>query len=210
MQNSNSDLVQSTGGGASDVTQPTAKGTRRATLYWRSMLIVVLLVGMVWIYVTRMPPAVVYLNQTAVAPLVGRMAPDFTLTATDGRTFTLSSLRGKPVVINFWATWCPPCRKEMPELEQLWQRYGAGKDLMLLGLDQAEDVATIEQFRSTVANVTFPILLDRKTDVAQDYGVKALPTTFFIDRNGRIQDVKLGGPMDTAMVMDGVNKIIGR
>lgn len=210
MQNSNQGLVESTGDGASDVTQPTAQGTRHATLYWRSMLIVVLLVGAAWIYVTRMPPAVVYLNQTAVAPLVGRIAPDFTLAATDGRTFTLSSLRGKPVVINFWATWCPPCRKEMPELEQLWQRYGSGEELVLLGLDQAEDVATIEQFRREVANVTFPILLDRKTDVAREYGVKALPTTFFIDRDGRIQDVKLGGPMDMAMVMDGVNKIMGK
>ena len=65
-------------------------------------------------------------------------------------------------------------------------------------------------FAAQVANVTFPILLDRKTDVAREYGVKALPTTFFIDRDGRIQDVKLGGPMDMAMVMDGVNKIMGK
>ena len=179
-------------------------------LLWRFMLVLLVGLGLVWIFATRMPPAVAYLNDTAVAPLIGRLAPDFTLAATDGRTFQLSSLRGKPVVVNFWATWCPPCRKEMPELEQLWQRYGTGSELMLLGVNQAEDVATIQQFRSMVTDVSFPILLDYNTGIARLYSVQALPTTFFIDAEGRIQDVKIGGPMDSAVLMDGVNKILAR
>ncbi len=182
----------------------------RSTQWWRSLLAVTFGLGLVWIYITRMPPATVYLNDTLVAPLVGRIAPDFALTGIDGQSFRLSALRGTPVVINFWATWCPPCRKEMPELEKLWLDYGADGKLMLLGVDQAEDKATIEQFRQSMVAVTFPILLDRTTKVANLYNVQALPTTFFIAADGRIQDVKIGGPMDRAVLMDGVNKIMVR
>lgn len=192
------------------VTADTDHKNVRSTLWWRSLLVMTLGLGLIWIYITRVPPATTYLNETVVAPLVGRIAPDFVLKATDGRSFKLSALRGTPVVINFWATWCPPCRKEMPELEKLWLDYGVDGELMLLGVDQAEDKATIEQFRRSVMAVTFPILLDRTTEVADLYNVQALPTTFFIAADGRIQDVKIGGPMDRAVLMDGVNKVMVR
>lgn len=175
---------------------------------WQIFTVVLLVVGVAWIFASRMPPDNSYLAQAVIGPQIGLLAPDFSLASTDGRTVTLSELQGTPVIVNFWATWCPPCRDEMPELEKLWREQGGGRELMLLGVNQGERIDTIERFRAQVANVTFPILLDLDMQVAQTYTVQALPTTYFIDANGRIQDVKIGGPMDQAMLLDGVNKIL--
>lgn len=157
---------------------------------------------------SRVPTDVANRDRSLTAPLTGFLAPDFTLTALAGNDLQLSSLRGKPVILNFWATWCPPCRAEMPELEALWQRY---KDdgLLLIGVDQGENAATVERFARGVVGTTFPLLLDTNQAVGRAYGVRALPTTVFIDAEGRIQDVRIGGPMNRAMLMDSVAKILG-
>ena len=141
--------------------------------------------------------------------MTGFLAPDFSLGTLEGNTMRLSDLRGQPVILNFWATWCPPCRAEMPELEKVWRQY-KGSGLMLLGVDQAESAAVVEQFARNDMGVTFPILLDTDLAVRNKYAVRALPTTVFIDAEGRIQDVKIGGPLDTAAIVDGVNKIVVR
>jgi len=136
-------------------------------------------------------------------------APDFTATTLTGETVRLSDYRGQIVMLNFWATWCPPCRAEMPELEAVWRQY---KDtgLVLLGVDQAESANVVAQFARGALGVTFPILLDTNLAVRDQYAVRALPTTVFIDAAGRIQDVKVGGPLDKAAIIDGVNKIVTR
>lgn len=187
-------------------TQSTPAST--ALMTWRRLMWAVLIFGIAWIYWSRSP--VVNNAQTNVlaAPMTGFLAPDFTLQTTTGDTIQLSSLRGQPVIVNFWATWCPPCRAEMPEIEQVWQDY-QGQNLMILGVNQRENAITVERFKQTVVNMTFPVLLDTTAEIANQYGVVALPTTFFIDAEGQIQDVKIGGPMDMAMLMDGVNKILG-
>ena len=177
--------------------------------YWRVLLGVTLVLGVVWIYASRAPVDLTVQDRALAAPMTGFLAPDFTLTTLDGKNMPLSSLRGKPVIVNFWATWCPPCRAEMPELEKLWQDYHRG-DVMLLGVDQGESPGAVERFAREVVGVTFPLLLDPRLEVATRYGVRALPTTFFIDRQGRIQDIKVGGPMDMAMLLDGVNKIVAK
>lgn len=179
-----------------------------ALMTWRWLMWTVLLFGIVWVYWSRLPVDSSTQNNTLAAPMTGFLAPDFTLQTTTGDTIQLSSLRGQPVIVNFWATWCPPCRAEMPEIEQVWQDY-QGQNLMILGVNQGENAIAIERFKRSVVNTTFPILLDPTTEIANQYGVMALPTTFFIDTEGYIQDVKIGGPMDMAMLMDGVNKILG-
>jgi len=174
---------------------------------WRRLMLITLVVGSLWIYLSRAPLDTLAQQNRLEVAMTGFLAPDFTLTALDGSTVQLSALRGQPVIVNFWATWCGPCRAEMPELEQVWQKYQQD-GLMLLGVDEGESPATIERFRQTVVNVSFPLLLDTRSQVGALYGVRAMPTTFFIDGEGRIQDIKVGGPMDMAMLMDGVNKIV--
>lgn len=177
--------------------------------YWRVLLGVTLVLGIVWIYASRAPVDIAVQDRVLAAPMIRFLAPDFTLATLDGKFVQLSSMRGKPVVLNFWATWCPPCRAEMPELEKLWQDYHRG-EVVLLGMDQGESAEAVDQFAREVVGVSFPLVLDTRQKVGAQYGVRALPTTFFIDAQGRIQDIKVGGPMDMAMLLDGVNKIVAK
>jgi DsbE subfamily thiol:disulfide oxidoreductase len=109
---------------------------------------------------------------------------DFTLPLLNGETITLSSLKGKVVVLNFWATWCPPCREEMPSMETLYKRY---KDmgLEMLAVNLRENNNTVRQFIQR-HGYTFPVPLDQHGRVGSVYGVEAIPTTYIIDREGKI------------------------
>ncbi len=184
------------------------KGTRSEGFpasYWQGLMIVTLLLGLAWINLSRVPVDASLLDQSIQAPKPGFLAPDFTLISTDGETFTLSELRGTPVIVNFWATWCPPCRAEMPAFEEVWQRYGRG-DVLVLGVNQGESSGAVVGFARNYIRTSFPLLLDQRTEVGAIYGVRALPTTVFVDREGRIQDIKVGGPLDLATILDGVRK----
>ncbi len=118
------------------------------------------------------------------AARVSRPASDFTLPLFNGGEITLSSLRGKPVVINFWASWCPPCREEAPILEKVWRLYRE-KGVTFIGVDlqdtEAEALAYIEEF-----DITYPNGPDLDGRITIDYGVGGIPVTFFIDGEGMI------------------------
>lgn len=116
-------------------------------------------------------------------PLTGKPAPDFTLTSLDGKSVTLSQLRGGVVLLDFWATWCAPCRAAMPHLEKLHQEFG-GKGLTVVGVSN-EDRATVEAFIKA-QNVTFTILLDPRHVTDRAYRVVAIPRTLIIDREGKV------------------------
>lgn len=112
-------------------------------------------------------------------------APDFTLPALSGGTLRLSDLRGKVVLLNFWATWCVPCRTEMPAIETLYQRYkDQGLEVLAVNLDVLS-TAGVEAFVKEVG-VTFPIILDPSWGTARAYRVFGLPTTYLIDRAGNV------------------------
>jgi thiol-disulfide isomerase/thioredoxin len=120
-------------------------------------------------------------------------APALKLKDLDGKTHDLAQLRGKVVLINFWATWCPPCRREMPSMERLAQAF-KGRPLVVLAVDVGEDADTIEAFTSQLDTVpTFPILLDTRSRSMQSWKVAGLPTTFLVDRQGRIVASALRG-----------------
>lgn len=126
------------------------------------------------------------------APRVGAEAPDFTLTDLDGNEVTLSSLRGKPVMVNFWATWCPPCRVEIPEIVKLYTETGSeARPYEILGVATQSDSATIKAF-SQEFNMTFPLLPDAEGRVVSSYHVLPIPTTFFIDPDGIIRHIAPG------------------
>ncbi len=121
----------------------------------------------------------------------GRVAPDFTLRTAATQTIRLSDYRGQVVLLNFWATWCPPCRIEMPAIERL---YGRFKDRGFVALAVSVDTAGEETVASfaTEQGLTFPIVLDAKMTVAARYGVRGLPSTFLLDRRGRIRASVVG------------------
>lgn len=120
----------------------------------------------------------------ATADLTGKVAADFKLKALDGTEHSLQDLRGKVVLLDFWATWCGPCRKELPVLEKIHQQFHS-KGLVLVGMDVGEDSETVRKFLLT-ANVSYPVVLTAASAIEQNYSVTAYPTVVLIDREGKI------------------------
>ncbi len=116
--------------------------------------------------------------------ILGRPAADFTLPLFSGGEITLSKLKGTPVVINFWASWCPPCREEAPALEKIWRRY-KDKGVTFIGVDIQDKEADARAYMKEF-NVTYPNGPDKDGKITIDYGVGGIPVTFFVNREGRI------------------------
>jgi peroxiredoxin len=121
-------------------------------------------------------------------------APSLVLPDEEGnKTWRLSDLRGKVVLVNFWATWCPPCRKELPSMERLWRQF-KDEGLVVLGVNVGETGDEVFAFSKGLETpLTFPLLLDEDSAVAQSWPVKGLPTTFLIDKQGRMAFGVIGG-----------------
>jgi peroxiredoxin len=125
-----------------------------------------------------------------MAAKMEKLAPDFTLKSHSGENLKLSELRGEVVMVNFWASWCGPCRQEMPLLDQLYQRYKP-MGFTLLGVNVEENTAAAKKMLKE-APVSFPILFDRKNQVSELYQVKAMPSTFLVDRDGKLRYLHKG------------------
>jgi peroxiredoxin len=162
----------------------------------RLMLAAVLLLGAGWIAGTRQAPGAE--GETSVGPREGFAAPEFALPMLDGTTIRLSDLRGRAVILNVWASWCPPCRAEMPELQRLHEA-GEGRGFVVLAVNSTVQDSEAEARAFTDARgLTLPIALDVSGEVTRSYEVRALPTTFFIDAEGIVRRVVLGGPLSRA------------
>ncbi|MCZ0701725.1 thiol-disulfide isomerase/thioredoxin [Natronobacillus azotifigens] len=130
-------------------------------------------------------------NELAVGLQVGDIAPDFQLTTIDGESVVLSEYRGQRVMLNFWATWCPPCRAEMPDMERFYQEH----DVTILAVNLTQTEESIEDIRQFVEdyNLTFMIPLDEENpSVSSTYEIRPIPTTFMIDSKGVIQQKSYG------------------
>ncbi len=139
-----------------------------------------------------------------VAPFVGAIPPDFSLFNLSGEEVSLSNFSGQPVVINFWATWCAPCRVEMPAIQSRFLKF-ADQGLVVLAVDFDEPADIVADFRDEFG-LTFEILLDPGAEVQQLYRNRTYPTTFFIDPDGVIQ-VQHFGPMTEGQMDDNLAKI---
>lgn len=158
-------------------------------------LLVVALLGVLML-TPKAKPAVN--TNIPVGVQVGNRAPDFSLDRLDGKgQISLSSYRGqKPVWVNIWATWCPPCRGEMPEMQQVWQQY---KDkIEILGVDFKEDASTVKNYVNQ-GGYSWNFVIDHDAAMSLQYDASAIPTHVFVDRNGIVQYVAKGGLSRAAM-----------
>ena len=134
--------------------------------------------------------AAMLLATVAVAGSSSGPAPDFSLQSLDGSTVRLSDLKGQVVLINFWATWCAPCREEMPLLDAIYQKYNR-LGVELLGINVEDDASGAQEYLNETP-VTFPILFDPDGRVSKQYQVKAMPSTILVDRHGNVRHIHYG------------------
>lgn len=131
---------------------------------------------------------------------VGNTAPDFTLQTLEGKPARLSDFRGKPVFVNFWATWCPPCRAEMPDMQKLYENM----DIEILAVNLTDTEKSEESVASFIAEIglTFPVLMDPKGEISTAYNVKAYPTSYLLDAEGKISHITYGAMTYNVMVQE--------
>jgi thiol-disulfide isomerase/thioredoxin len=162
---------------------------------WAILILIVLLVGGAWTIDSREQVTEPKNFLLTEAPIVGHLAPEFLAQTTAGEMVSLSDYvdregeDGVPVILNFWASWCGPCRIEMPHFERVSLKYA--DSAAVLGINQAESSETVERFALNTG-VTYPLVIDEDQTVNRQYGVSNLPTTIFIDADGVIREVFVG------------------
>lgn len=138
--------------------------------------------------------------QSVLAVDAGSRAPGFSLKDFKGKPVSLASLKGKVVLVDFWASWCAPCKKELPELNKLHAKYGS-KGLVIIGVNIDEDVKAAKRFLRKVP-VDFPVVHDAAHSVAKSYAPPTMPSSYIIDRKGVIRHVQVGFKAKDAKVLE--------
>jgi thiol-disulfide isomerase/thioredoxin len=163
-------------------------------LRWTVLSITVVALGIFGIWASA-APAGETTGGRIPAPRQGFLAPAFELETLEGGSHSLSDFKGQLIILNLWASWCPPCRAEMPAIQSLSEEYkDQGLVVVAVNMTYQDSVSAAASFVQEYG-LTFPILLDRTGLVGNLYRMRALPTTFFIDSEGVIQEVVVGGPM---------------
>lgn len=170
------------------------------------LYVLILIAGASWIEFSAntIGPAI----ENVAAPQAGFAAPDFTLKTPTGKIYTLSDFHGQAVLVNLWATWCPPCRAEMPTIEKMYQEY-KDQGFMVLAVDMTyqDDAFAIVPFTKE-HGLTFPILIEETGEVASAYQMRSLPSSYFINRAGIVTEVVIGGPMAEALLRTRIEQIL--
>ena len=182
---------------------------------WYGLIVIILVLGSVFVWAKRVPPAGADAEvlvrrtparETAVAaPITDHPAPDFALTSIAGSEVQLSQLAGQVVLINVWATWCPPCRAEMPAIQAAYEQY-RDQGFTVLAVNQQEDARTVAAYLRD-EGLTFTALLDEDGSVSTAYQARVLPSSFFVDRRGVIRAV-YRGPMPRSVIAGTVVQLL--
>jgi thiol-disulfide isomerase/thioredoxin len=170
--------------------------------FWSVAIVVVVVLGGVWILFSRTITTEAITGTDGLilepAPVAGHPAPNFELKSLEGQVINLSDFKGRPVLVNFWATWCGPCRAEMPDFQQV--AVDNADKIVVIGINNTvNDTPELVGDFVDELGVTFTIILDEDGKTAQTYRVLGLPTTIFIDRNGIINEV-FTGPINKAYI----------
>jgi peroxiredoxin len=190
--------------GISSLPQPPGASRRRSLFLWVLVALSILVLG-VGVAEWRAGSRTVTPHSTTSSGN-GRIAPDFHLKAADGTSMRLSDLRGQVVLLNFWATWCPPCKAEMPDLNGLNRDYGPGHRFTVVGVDLEENPEAVASF-AREQEISFPLLLDADGSVTRErYRLRALPTSMIIDREGKVRDT-WSGQLPRAAMLERLSKI---
>lgn len=178
------------------------KTTQRRILY-----VFVLLLGFAWILISA-DKSGTSTSGKIPAPQQGFLAPDFELKTTTGETIKLSDLRGQAVLVNLWTTWCPPCRAEMQSIEKVYNEYkDQGFVVLAVNMTYQDNPLDIMPFVNE-QGLTFPILLDETGEMANAYQLRSLPSSYFIGRDGIINEVVIGGPMAEALLRTRLEELL--
>ncbi|AQS55724.1 TlpA family protein disulfide reductase [Novibacillus thermophilus] len=175
---------------------------------WVGIVIILLIVGAVFMNQSRegqQQTAKVVEPDRDVKPQEGFAAPDFTLQSLSGETVQLYENNGKPSLINFWASWCPPCKVEMPDLQEAYDTYGDQVNFLMVDLTFNDDLDEMTQYIES-NSFTFPVLLDETGDTASQYQVVAIPSTYIVDKNGIIVS-KVQGAMSREQIQDTMKRL---
>jgi peroxiredoxin len=176
--------------------------TQRHILYF-----ILLALGLAWIFVST-DKSGASTSGKIPAPQQGFLAPDFELKTPTGETIELSDLRGKAVLVNLWATWCPPCREEMQTIEKVYQEYKEqGFTVLAVNMTYQDDPLAVMPFVNE-QKLTFPILLDESGHMGNANQLRSLPSSYFIRRDGIINEVVIGGPMSEALLRTRIEDIL--
>lgn len=176
---------------------------------WFSLAVLVVLVGITLFFNLSKSTNTDLNNDVAgleVKAAKGYVAPDFSITDADGNKVKLSDYKGKPVFINFWASWCDPCREEMPFIEDAYLKYNQDIEFLMINVIESDTRRKMEAFIEEFG-LTFPVLLDHKNVVTDRYRISGYPTSFFINKQGVITEKVLGG-MSKPMFNQLIHKLL--
>lgn len=168
------------------------------TRYWVKRILLICLLGMVVFAIYRVA------TDTGGKPVEGEKAPDFTLTTLDGKTKRLHDLKGKAIMINFWGTWCPPCRSEMPAIQAAYT-INKNKGFEVVSINIHENELPVGNFASQYG-LTFPIWMDKDKEVVKQYKIGPIPSSFFINRDGIIIK-RVEGPLQISQLQYYIDQI---
>lgn len=169
--------------------------------------VTILIAGLAWIWFSRLSDRSDS-SSLIKAAQVGFSAPDFSLLSLDSQEQTLTDLGGKPLILNFWASWCPPCKAEMPAFEEAFQEYSSsGLQIIAINATNQDSLADVSRFVQEY-KLSFPILMDQTGEVSKDYLIHSLPTTYFIDKHGIIKEVIIGGPIPLSLLRIQANLLL--
>lgn len=171
---------------------------RRAVLVGAVVAVVSAIVGLLSTGLGRDPSSV-------ASPLIGRVAPDFTLSRLDGPALTLSTLRGQVVVLNFWASWCAECHTEQAALDQTWKKF-QDSGVVVVGVNFQDTTADASDY-VRAAGVSYPVVLDTDSRTALAYGLRGVPETFIVDRDGRIVE-RVIGPVNATRLSKTISSLL--
>ena len=174
---------------------------------WLFARVALLLLAAGWIFLSRADAAAVT-GGLIPAPQTGFRAPEIQVFDPQGNPVNLSDYRGQPVVINFWASWCPPCQAEMPAFERAHQQL-APQGLVILSVNVTQqDSPSAAQAFVEARGLTLPFVLDLDGSAEKAYQIRSLPTTFWVGADGVITDVVIGGPLSEAQLLSASQKLL--